>query len=206
MVRFRFTLVCGSNEFAVGDSNERIGDFNPNFRGCQLSGVIEAGEVGGAVLRLTLRPDLPRPVGVGGERRGGQQGGEQGGGEETSAAAALSYRTGFATATDLADSLVRRGLPFRDAHEVVGRAVREGVASGRDLAEFSLDELRAFSPLIEADVFAVLTLEGGTVAAAGDADTGAERVAEILRGNPNIRRVNQDWGERLKKLRWSFLG
>ncbi|MDD3651582.1 argininosuccinate lyase [Immundisolibacter sp.] len=73
-------------------------------------------------------------------------------------------RAGFATATDLADYLVRRGLPFRDAHEVVGRAVREGVASGRDLAEFSLDELRAFCPLIEADVFAVLTLEGSVAA------------------------------------------
>ncbi|HEX2796882.1 MAG TPA: argininosuccinate lyase [Immundisolibacter sp.] len=69
-------------------------------------------------------------------------------------------RAGFATATDLADYLVRRGLPFRDAHEAVGRAVREGVVSGRDLAEFTLDELRAFSPLIEADVFGVLTLEG----------------------------------------------
>jgi argininosuccinate lyase len=55
-------------------------------------------------------------------------------------------------------------LPFRDAHEVVGRAVREGVASGRDLAEFSLDELRAFCPLIEADVFAVLTLDGSVAA------------------------------------------
>ena len=73
-------------------------------------------------------------------------------------------RAGFATATDLADYLVRRGLPFRDAHEVVGRAVREGVASGRDLSEFPLDELRAFSPLIEADVFAVLTLEGSVAA------------------------------------------
>ena len=73
-------------------------------------------------------------------------------------------RAGFATATDLADYLVRRGLPFRDAHEVVGRAVRQGVTSSRDLAEFTLDELRAFSPLIEADVFAVLTLEGSVAA------------------------------------------
>ena len=73
-------------------------------------------------------------------------------------------RAGFATATDLAYYLVRRGLPFRDAHEVVGRAVRQGVASSRDLAEFTLDELRAFSPLIEADVFAVLTLEGSVAA------------------------------------------
>ncbi|MGK2941075.1 MAG: argininosuccinate lyase [Immundisolibacter sp.] len=71
-----------------------------------------------------------------------------------------SARAGFATATDLADYLVRHGLPFRDAHEVVGQAVRRGVETGRDLAAFTLDELRSFSPLIGEDVFAVLTLEG----------------------------------------------
>ena len=67
---------------------------------------------------------------------------------------------GFATATDLADYLVRKGLPFRDAHEVVGKAVGLGVSSGRDLAEFDLAELQAFDDRIEADVFEVLTLEG----------------------------------------------
>jgi argininosuccinate lyase len=71
-----------------------------------------------------------------------------------------AVKQGFATATDLADYLVRKGLPFRDAHEVVGRAVRLGVETGRDLAEMELAELQAFSPLIEADVFAVLTPEG----------------------------------------------
>uniref|UniRef100_UPI003568FA48 argininosuccinate lyase n=1 Tax=Immundisolibacter sp. TaxID=1934948 RepID=UPI003568FA48 len=71
-----------------------------------------------------------------------------------------SARAGFATATDLADYLVRHGLPFRDAHEVVGQAVRRGVETGRDLAAFTLDELRSFSPLIGEDVFAVLTLQG----------------------------------------------
>jgi argininosuccinate lyase len=71
---------------------------------------------------------------------------------------------GFATATDLADYLVRRGMPFRDAHEVVGRAVRHGVETGRDLAEMSLDELRKFSRTIEQDVFEVLTLEGSVAA------------------------------------------
>ncbi|GAB6047212.1 argininosuccinate lyase [Methyloparacoccus murrellii] len=67
---------------------------------------------------------------------------------------------GYATATDLADYLVRKGMPFRDAHEVVGKAVRLGVDTGRDLSELSLEELRRLSPDIEADVFAVLTLEG----------------------------------------------
>jgi argininosuccinate lyase len=66
----------------------------------------------------------------------------------------------FATATDLADYLVRKGLPFRDCHEIVGHAVKYGVDTGKDLAEMSLDELRQFSDQIGDDVFAVLTLEG----------------------------------------------
>jgi argininosuccinate lyase len=73
-------------------------------------------------------------------------------------------RRGFATATDLADYLVRKGVPFRDAHEVVGKAVRLGVETGRDLADMRLEELRQFSPLIEADVFGVLSLEGSVAA------------------------------------------
>ena len=75
-----------------------------------------------------------------------------------------STQRGFATATDLADYLVRKGLPFRDAHEVVGRAVRLGIESGRDLAEMELTELQAFSPAIAADVFQALTLEGSVAA------------------------------------------
>ncbi|MBK8753381.1 MAG: argininosuccinate lyase [Candidatus Competibacteraceae bacterium] len=73
-------------------------------------------------------------------------------------------RRGFATATDLADYLVRKGVPFRDAHEIVGKAVRLGVETGRDLAEMALAELQAFSPLIQDDVFAVLSLEGSVAA------------------------------------------
>jgi argininosuccinate lyase len=73
-------------------------------------------------------------------------------------------RRGFATATDFADYLVRRGLAFRDAHEVVGRAVRHALDAGKDLDELSLDELRALSPVIEDDVFAVLTLDGSVAA------------------------------------------
>lgn len=67
---------------------------------------------------------------------------------------------GFSTATDLADYLVRKGLPFRDCHEIVGHAVRYGVENNKDLAEMSLAELRQFSDKIDDDVFAVLTLEG----------------------------------------------
>ena len=67
---------------------------------------------------------------------------------------------GFATATDLADYLVKKGLPFREAHEVVARAVRTAEQRGCDLAELVLPELQAFSPLVGEDVYAVLTLEG----------------------------------------------
>jgi argininosuccinate lyase len=71
---------------------------------------------------------------------------------------------GFATATDLADYLVRKGMPFRDAHEVVGQSVAHCVARGCDLSELSLDELQAFSKVIESDVFDFLTLEGSVAA------------------------------------------
>ncbi|HMT93936.1 argininosuccinate lyase [uncultured Thiothrix sp.] len=71
---------------------------------------------------------------------------------------------GFSTATDLADYLVRKGLPFRDAHEVVGSAVALGVKMGRDLSEMTLQELQAFSSMIEEDIFKVLTLEGSVAA------------------------------------------
>ena len=67
---------------------------------------------------------------------------------------------GYATATDLADYLVRKGLAFRDAHEVVGKAVALGVQRGVDLSELSLDELQGFSDFIGEDVFEYLTLEG----------------------------------------------
>ena len=80
---------------------------------------------------------------------------------ETLKRAAVS---GFSTATDLADYLVRKGLPFRDAHDVVGQAVALGVSTQRDLAEMTLDELQGFSALIESDVFQVLTVEGSVQA------------------------------------------
>jgi argininosuccinate lyase len=75
-----------------------------------------------------------------------------------------SARKGFSTATDLADYLVRQGLPFRDAHEVVGKAVAHGVANGQDLAEMALATLQGFCADIGEDVFEVLTLEGSVAA------------------------------------------
>ena len=73
-------------------------------------------------------------------------------------------RRGHATATDLADYLVRKGLPFRDAHECVAHAVRLASARGVDLAALGLDELRALHPLVDADVQPVLTLRGSLAA------------------------------------------
>ena len=67
---------------------------------------------------------------------------------------------GYATATDLADYLVRKGIAFRDAHEIVGKSVAYGIAQKKDLSALSLRELQQFSPMIAQDVFAVLTLEG----------------------------------------------
>jgi argininosuccinate lyase len=67
---------------------------------------------------------------------------------------------GYATATDLADYLVRKGIAFRDAHDIVGKLVARGIASGKDLSEMSLEELRTQSDYIDEDVFSVLTLEG----------------------------------------------
>ena len=69
-------------------------------------------------------------------------------------------KQGYATATDLADYLVKQGMAFRDAHEVVGKSVAFGIEQKKDLADLSLAELQNFSDLITEDVFEVLTLEG----------------------------------------------
>ncbi|RQP25217.1 argininosuccinate lyase [Piscinibacter terrae] len=77
--------------------------------------------------------------------------------KEAMEAAALK---GYATATDLADYLVKKGLPFRDAHEVVAHAVKSAIQLGVDLSELPLESLKAFNASIEQDVFDVLTLRG----------------------------------------------
>jgi argininosuccinate lyase len=80
------------------------------------------------------------------------------------AAMLQAARQGFSTATDLADYLVCKGIAFRDAHEIVGRAVLHGVEAGRDLSDMTLQELQEFSSAIDADVFQVLSLEGSVAA------------------------------------------
>ncbi|HWK62065.1 MAG TPA: argininosuccinate lyase [Eoetvoesiella sp.] len=92
---------------------------------------------------------------------------------EAMRAAALQ---GFATATDLADYLVKKGVPFRDAHETVAHAVRNCEEKGCDLADLTLAELQAFHPSIEQDIFGVLTLEGSVAARKHVGGTAPERV------------------------------
>jgi argininosuccinate lyase len=83
---------------------------------------------------------------------------------------------GYATATDLADYLVRKGIAFRDAHEIVGKSVAYGIAQKKDLSAMSLQELQQFSSAIEEDVFAVLTLEGSVRARNHVGGTAPEQV------------------------------
>ncbi|MET0102968.1 MAG: argininosuccinate lyase [Sedimenticola sp.] len=87
---------------------------------------------------------------------------------------------GFATATDLADYLVRKGIPFRDAHEVVGKAVALCVEKECDLSDLGLDELQAFSDAIGDDVFEVLTLEGSVAARNHIGGTAPEQVRAAI--------------------------
>jgi argininosuccinate lyase len=76
----------------------------------------------------------------------------------------MAAAEGFSTATDLADYLVKKGLPFRDAHEAVAHAVRMAADAGKDLSELPLSDLTKFSPLITLDVYEVLKLEGSVAA------------------------------------------
>jgi len=87
---------------------------------------------------------------------------------------------GYATATDLADYLVKKGLPFRDAHEAVARAVRVCVDKGCDLSDLTLDEMHKFSNLIELDVFQVLTLEGSVAARDHVGGTAPDQVRKAI--------------------------
>jgi argininosuccinate lyase len=87
---------------------------------------------------------------------------------------------GYATATDLADYLVRKGVPFRDAHEIVGKAVQKGIQSGKDLSEMSLKTLAQFSNVIEEDVFTVLTLEGSLAARNHLGGTAPDQVLDAI--------------------------
>lgn len=85
---------------------------------------------------------------------------------------------GFATATDLADYLVKKGIPFRDAHETVAHAVRTCDEKRCDLTDLTLAELQEFNPAIEQDVYGVLTLEGSVASRNHTGGTAPDRVAQ----------------------------
>lgn len=90
---------------------------------------------------------------------------------------------GFSTATDLADYLVRKGIAFRDSHEIVGKSVAYGIETGKDLGEMTLEELQQFSDSITEDVFEVLTLEGSVSARNHIGGTAPDQVrAAVKRG------------------------
>ncbi len=88
---------------------------------------------------------------------------------------------GMMNATELADYLVRKGMPFREAHETVGRIVVKAIERGVELSELSLDELRSFSNKIESEVFDFLTLERTLATKSQAGGTAPQRVAEALR-------------------------
>lgn len=94
----------------------------------------------------------------------------------------LAAAKGFSTATDVADYVVRKGIPFRDAHEIVGKTVRYCLERNKLIEELSLDEFRSFSPAIEEDIFAHITLEASVDARRATGGTAREAVArEIAR-------------------------
>lgn len=93
---------------------------------------------------------------------------------------------GYSTATDLADYLVRKGVAFRDAHEIVGKAVAHAIKRNVDLAELSLDEMKSFSPKIEKDVFKCLTLEGSVAARKHTGGTAPAQVKKAIK-NASLR-------------------
>lgn len=95
-------------------------------------------------------------------------------------------RRGFSTATDLADYLVRKGIPFRDSHEIVGKSVAYGLAENKDLSEMTLAELQQFSDIIENDVFEVLTLEGSVAARNHIGGTAPEQVRAAVQAAREI--------------------
>ncbi len=96
------------------------------------------------------------------------------------AALRQAAQEGFSTATDLADYLVKKGTPFRDAHEVVARAVRHAESEGCDLADLPLTTLQTFSSTIESDVHEVLTLEGSVASRDIPGGTAPARVRSAL--------------------------
>lgn len=92
----------------------------------------------------------------------------------------IAAARGFSTATDIADYCVRKGLPFRQAHEVVGKTVRYCVENNKDIPELSLEEFRKFSELIDEDIYDYVTLEASVNARKATGGTAREAVEREL--------------------------
>jgi argininosuccinate lyase len=106
------------------------------------------------------------------------------------AAMRAAAQEGFATATDFADYLVKKGIAFRDAHEAAARAVRHAEESGRTLEQLALAELRRFSAKVDRDVYRVLTLDGSVASRSHSGGTAPSRVrAAIKRARAALRRA-----------------
>jgi len=91
-----------------------------------------------------------------------------------------SLLNSFITATDLADYLSRKGIPFRQAHEIVGRIVRYAEEKKRDLLQLSISELKMFSNLFEEDVYEFITLEGSISSRKSYGGTAKENVVKMI--------------------------
>jgi argininosuccinate lyase len=94
---------------------------------------------------------------------------------------ARALRGGFLTATDMADYLVTKGVPFRTAHSQVGQTVRDAEAQGKELAELTLEEIRKYAPLADTDLFEWLTVEQSVNRRRSPGGTASQRVDEALR-------------------------
>ena len=92
---------------------------------------------------------------------------------------------GYLNATELADYLVKKGVPFRTAHETVGNAVLHAIGEGRELHELRLDHLQAFSPMIGEDVAEALSLDAALESKSTTGGTSPSRVAEALKAAKN---------------------
>jgi len=102
----------------------------------------------------------------------------------------IAAARGYATATDLADYLVKKGLAFRDAHEVVAHAVKTAQSLGVDLSELPLATLQTFNPAVQSDVFDCLSLKGSLAARNTLGGTAPQRVrAEIERHRVRLTRI-----------------
>src|SRR5207302_3579706 len=106
---------------------------------------------------------------------------------------AARLRGGFMGATEIADDLARRGMPFRDAHELVGRIVLYAQEQGRELWELSPDEYREFSPLLDASVVEAATPAGAVARKRSRGGTAPERVQEQVQAVRGALTENLSW-------------